>query len=254
MRQRGASVVRLPLRRLDVGGEPTYRRLAAFAGFVFRHATREEWDDAAALPATGGVLVVSNHTSFVDAVAMGRYLIWYGRWPRFLGKAELWTMPGIKWLARECRQIPVHRGTSRARDSLTDATAALEAGECVGIYPEGGRTQDPELWPQRHRSGAARLALSTGHPIVPMAMWGTHDVMPGRALTFPRVFPPRTIRIVMGDPVDLSDLQGRAGDPAAVAEAGRRIMAAITTLVEELRGEDAPAEVWDARKGQRVAR
>lgn len=245
---------RRPLRRVAAGGEGAYRRLAALAGFVLRHATREEWGDAAALPRTGGVLVVANHVSYLDPIAMGRYLVWNGRWPRFLGKAELWSMPLIGWLARACGQIPVQRGTARAVDALAAARAALDAGECVAIYPEGGRTRDPELWPQTHRTGAARLALATGHPVVPIALWGTQDVMPGRRLTWPRVLPPRRVRMAMGDPIALGDLAGRADDPAAVAEAGRRIMAAITTLLEGLLGEAAPTAVWDPRRGERVPR
>lgn len=245
-----ASLARRPLREVAAGGEPVFRGLGALVGFVFRHATAEEWDDAAALPASGGVLVVGNHVSYVDPLAVGRYLIWHGRWPRFLGKAELWRIPVIGWLARACRQIPVLRGTAQARDSLAAARTALDAGECVAIYPEGGRTRDPDLWPQAHRTGAARLALATGHPVIPVGVWGTQDVMPGRRLSWPRLG--CRIRVLMGQPVDLDDLVGRDDDPNAVAEAGRRIMAAITRLVEQLRGEVAPDGVWDPRQGERV--
>lgn len=238
---------------VPAGGEPTYRRLGALVGRVLSRFTREDWDDAAALPATGGVLIVSNHVSYVDPLAVGRYLIWHGRWPRFLGKADLWRIPGISALAKGCGQIPVARGTSRAKDSLAAAIAAVRAGECVAIYPEGTRTRDPELWPMLPRTGAARLALTTGAPVVPVTHWGTHDVMPGRRLSFPRVFPPRRIVIRMGQPVDLADL-GHNTDPESVHEAGRRIMAAITAGVEQLRGEPAPEGVWDGRRGVRVER
>ena len=254
MSPRTVPLPRRALEKVAIGGEPVYRGLASLVGFVFRHGTREEWGDAAALPRTGGVLVVANHVSYLDPLAMGRYLIWNGRWPRFLGKSEVWKIPVISWLARGCRQIPVQRGTIRAADALAAARAALDAGECVGIYPEGGRTRDPDLWPQTHRSGAARLALSTGNPVVPVGVWGTQDVMPGRRVTWPRVFPRQHIRLVMGPPVPLDDLMGRANDPRAVAEAGHRIMAAITALVEELRGESAPEGVWDPRRGERVPR
>lgn len=251
VRRREPDLVRRPLGRVAKGGEPVYRGLAALVGLAFRHGTREEWGDATALPAGGGVLVVANHVSYVDPLAMGRYLIWNGRWPRFLGKSELWKLPVVGWLATECRQIPVVRGTVQARDSLAAARTALDAGECVAIYPEGGRTRDPDLWPQTHRSGAARLALATGHPVVPVGLWGTQDVMPGRRLTWPRVVPAQQISMAMGDPIDLSDLMGRE-DAAAIAEAGHRIMAAITRLVEELRAEQAPTGVWNPRVGARV--
>lgn len=252
------SVTQLDLSRrrlgavVPAGGEPMFRRLAAFMGFGFRHGTRESWDDAEALPSSGGVLVVANHISLVDPVAVCRYLIWHGRWPRFLGKEVLWRTPIVGALARGCSQIPVVRGTAQAKDSLLAAIRAVEAGECVVIYPEGTRTKDPDLWPMRPRTGAARLALDTGAPVIPIAHWGTEAIMPGRRLTFPRVIPRRPIRIIMGKPVDLDDLRGQSSDPAAVREAGRRIMAAITALVAELRGVDAPDGVWDSRRGVRI--
>ena len=217
------------------GDDRTFRRLAAFAGAVMRLVSREEWDAASQLPTTGGVLVVSNHVTYVDAVALGRYLIWSGRWPRYLGKSTLWRMPVIGFLARHCHQIPVERGTDRAKDALGPARVALEAGECVAIFPEGGRTRDPDFMPMGARTGAARLALATGVPVVPTAHWGTHDIMPPRRLTVPRLWARHRVRVVMGDPVDLSDLVGRHDDQAAVREASDRIMDAVTALVIDLR-------------------
>ena len=123
-----------------------------------------------------------------------------------------------------------------------------------GNHPEGGRTHDPQLWPQRGRTGVARLALATHAPVIPVAQWGTHRVMPGRKLTFPRLRPKQTVTVVAGAPVDLSDLYGRADDPEAMRIATDRIMAAVTALVEGLRGELAPADVWDHKLGQRVPR
>ncbi len=234
------------------GGEPAYRKLGHLLRVVMRGGTKEVWDDAAALPATGGVLVVSNHVSVLDPIAVGRYLIWAGRWPRFLGKKEIWDVPALGQLARACKQIPVHRGTSAAKDSLAAAKEALNAGECIVIYPEGTRTRDPELWPMAPRTGAARLALATGVPVIPVAHWGTHEVMPGRKLTIPRIFPKRTVHVVMGEPVDLSDLLAKPDDLRSIADASRRIMAAVTALVEQLRGESAPAGVWNAKQGRRV--
>lgn len=243
-----------PLRTPSAPGDgPVYRRLAAFAGVVLRATSREVWDDAAALPATGGMLLVSNHVSYADVLAVGRYVIWSGRWPRYLGKAELWSTPVVGWFARKCGQIPVLRNTAQARDALAPAQAALERGECVGIYPEGGRTRDPDLWPMTARTGVARLALSTGVPVIPTANWGTHLIMPGRRLTWPRLWPRKTIRVVMGDPVPLSDLYGRT-DVEAMRIATDRIMDAVTTLLEGLRGETRPAGVWDPRKGERVTK
>lgn len=230
-----------------------YRGLASFAGLVMRSFTREEWGDAAALPATGGVIVVANHVSYVDPIAVARFVIWHGRWPRLLGKAELWNVPVVGWLARGCRQIPVQRGTAKAIDALGAAKDALSRGECIMLYPEGGRTRDPDLWPMSPRTGAARLALATGVPVIPMASWGTHLVMPGRRLTWPRVFPRQHVRVVMGEPVDLSRWAGQARDLVAIRAASNKIMEAVAELVVELRGEPAPEGRWDSRAGKRVA-
>lgn len=217
------------------GDDPTYHRLAAFAGWVMKVISREEWDAASQLPATGGVLIVSNHVTYVDPVALGKYLIWSGRWPRYLGKASLWRVPIVGFLARHCHQIPVQRGTDRAKDALVHARVALEQGECVAIFPEGGRTRDPGFLPMRGRTGAARLALATGVPVLPTAHWGTHEIMPPRRFAIPRLWARSRIRVIMGDPVDLSDLAGRDDDPESVREASDRIMAAVTALVHDLR-------------------
>ncbi|MFT4109646.1 lysophospholipid acyltransferase family protein [Propionicimonas sp.] len=233
--------------------QPTYRRLARVAGWLLRRLTDQDWDDAANLPRSGGVIVVSNHISNFDPPALCHYLVWHGRWPRALGKSDLWKLPVIGWLARATGQIPVERGTDRARDALVHAREALEAGELVVIYPEGTITADPDTWPMTARPGTARLALDTGYPVVPVGQWGANLVMPGKKPVWPRFRPRRTMAFRTGAPVDLADLAG-SDDPQAVAEAGTRIMAAITALVAEIRGEQPPDDVYDIRVGRRVPR
>nr|WP_300151153.1 lysophospholipid acyltransferase family protein [Propionicimonas sp.] len=245
---------RVPLRVANpTSVQPAYRRMARFGGWLLRVLTDQDWDDAARLPRTGGVIVVSNHISNFDPPALAHYLIWHGRWPRALGKSDLWKVPVIGWLARRTGQIPVERGTERASDALVHAREALDAGECIVIYPEGTITADPDTWPMTARPGAARLALSTGCPVVPVGQWGANFVMPGKKPVWPRFRPRRTMRFRTGAPVDLSDLDGRQ-DAEAVAAAGARITAAITELVAQLRGIDAPADVYDIRVGRRVER
>jgi len=120
------------------------------------------------------------------------------------------------------------------------------------IYPEGTITADPDTWPMTARPGAARLALQTGYPVVPLGQWGANDVMPGKKPVWPRFRPRRTMVFRMGDPVRLDDLD--ASDGEAVRIAGARIIAALTGLVSEIRGIDAPADVYDIRVGHRVPR
>lgn len=219
------------------GDSNVYRRLAQVCGAAFRATMNEVWDDAAALPTTGGCIVVANHVTNLDTLMLGRYLIWSGRWPRYLGKAELWKVPGIGWLGRQCGQIPVLRGTDKAADSLAVARQALTDGQCVAIFPEGHRTTSPDHLPgPKGHTGAARLALATGVPVIPVAHWGTHEVFPRKGFTLPRLWPRKTVELRMGEPVDLSDLTD-ASDVEQVREATRRIMDAITALAVELKAE-----------------
>ena len=113
------------------------------------------------------------------------------------------------------------------------------------MYPEGTLTRDPGLWPMRGKSGAVRLALTGRIPLIPMAHWGTQAIM-GRYQKGLSLWPPRKrVDVLIGDPVDLSDLYDRASESAAIAEANERLMAAITALLEDLRGETAPATRWN---------
>jgi 1-acyl-sn-glycerol-3-phosphate acyltransferase len=121
----------------------------------------------------------------------------------------------------------------------------------VVIYPEGTLTRDPDLWPMRGKTGAVRSALQAGIPIIPAAHWGTQHVMPRYAKKI-SLFPRKTIYITFGDPVDLSAFAGRGLDSKTLAEATDVVMQAITALVEELRGEKAPASRWDPAKNNQT--
>ncbi len=102
----------------------------------------------------------------------------------------------------------------------------------------------------RGKSGAVRLALTAGAPLIPVAHWGTQKILPryGKRIS---LFPRKDVRIRFGDPVDLSAFEGRTLDTAALGEATELLMDAITALLAELRDETPPAERWNpARKGQ----
>jgi 1-acyl-sn-glycerol-3-phosphate acyltransferase len=126
----------------------------------------------------------------------------------------------------------------------------IDEGLALVIYPEGTLTRDPDLWPMRGKSGAVRIALETGVPLIPAAHWGAQKILPrwGKRIS---LFPRKTVDIVIGEPLDLSRWQGKQLDAPALAEATLFVMQAITGLVEGLRGETAPAERWDpAAHGQ----
>src|SRR5690606_6686758 len=144
-------------------------------------------------------------------------------------------------------QIPVYRGTAAAGDSLVAAVEALEAGDCVAVLPEGTLTREPDMWPMVAKTGVARLALTSRAPVVPVAQGGAHRIL-GRYRKLLRPFPPKPVAVHAGAPVDLSDLYDRPVDAATLRIATDRVMDAVTALLEEIRGEQAPAERFDMRK------
>src|SRR6185312_9882305 len=112
-------------------------------------------------------------------------------------------------------------------------------GETVIFYPEGTMTKDPDLWPMAGRTGAARIALRTGVPVIPVAQWGAQEVFAPYS-TKPKFFPRKTLKVVAGPALDLSRWEERKRDRAAEQEVTEFIMDEITRLLEGLRGEQAP--------------
>ena len=207
------------------------------------------------LPRTGPFILAPNHYSEIDPIAMGAAVWHLGRLPRFMAKASLFKVPVFGALLRATGQIPVEREGSSARaaaatgNPMGAAGALIEREAGVIVYPEGTLTRDPDLWPMRGKSGAVRLALESGIPLIPVAHWGTQELMPryGKSI---RPFPRKTIRVSVGEPLDLSRFSGRTVDQKTVTEATKLLMDAITALLEELRGEQAPPERWDPSKHQ----
>lgn len=213
---------------------------------VLLTVTRRDWTDGEKIPAQGGCVVAVNHISHVDPLTLAHLLYDHGRLVRYLAKDGLFRVPLVGAVIRDAGQIPVSRLTATASKAYDAAVAAVERGECIGVYPEGTITRDPDGWPMRGKTGAARIALSTGCPVVPIGQWGAQEVLPAYTAR-PHVVPPRTVHYKVGDPVPLDDLRGQPQTAAVLREASDRIMASITALVEDLRGEQAPAERFDPR-------
>jgi 1-acyl-sn-glycerol-3-phosphate acyltransferase len=212
---------------------------------IMRPLTKRDWRYQAKVPQTGGVIFVANHISNADPLAVGQFLAYSGRWPRFLAKASVFEIPVIGRVIVASGQIPVQRDSTHSKDALIAAARAIEQGRALVIYPEGTITRDPDLWPMRGKTGAARLAFTTGCPVVPIGQWGAQELMPGRTPRFPRLFPRKTMRIAAGDPVSLDDLLQKPVTVATLDEATTRIMDAITVLVAELREATPPTHRHD---------
>lgn len=223
-----------------------YRGAAAVLRPLLNLVVRRDWRGAEHLPATGGFIAAANHVTNLDPLVFAHFLYNHGAAPRFLAKHSLFEVPVLGTLLRASGQIPVRRDTVSASTALTPAQQNLEAGLCMGIFPEGTFTRDPDLWPMTARTGAARLALVSRVPVIPVAQWGAQDVL-GRYAKVPRLLPRKTVRVEAGPPVELSDLYDRPTDPAALREATERIMATLTAMIGEIRGEEPPQHTYDMR-------
>ena len=219
----------------------SYRFVVGILWPIMRFVVRWEFTGTERLTqAEGGIIVAPNHTSWFDPPVVAFALWEADRPPRFLGKEAVFRVPVFGRLITNAGQIPVYRETTEARTAMRDALSAVERGECVVVYPEGTITRDPALWPMSPKTGAVRLALSSGTPLFPLVQWGSHEVMRPYRKEF-RFLPRKTVRIVVGEPVDLSDLVDQGIDARTLALAGDRLMDAITAIEAEIRQEAPPA-------------
>ncbi|MFE6970888.1 lysophospholipid acyltransferase family protein [Isoptericola sp. NPDC057653] len=235
----------MPIARPDSRG---YRAVARIVRPLLFSMVRYDWDGGEEnLPRDGGFIAAANHVTEFDALTLAHYLFDKGFEPRILAKRGLFTAPVVGSVLRATRMIPVDRGTAAAAGSLEDAGAQLGHGACVAILPEGTLTRDPDLWPMEAKTGLARMALASRLPVVPVAQWGAHKILPryGRLL---RPWPRKRVTIVAGPPVDLSDLYDRPLDTQVLREATNRVMDAIAVQLGEIRGETPPAVRFDLRK------
>ena len=141
-------------------------------------------------------------------------------------------------------QVPVERESKAAGEALVHAVELLKAGHLIGVYPEGTLTRDLDHWPMIAKTGLARLAIVSKAPVIPIAQWGSQIVMPtyGKKI---KLFPRTKIMMQAGPPLDFSQWYGKEDDPQALAEATAYAMRAITDLLEPMRGEKRPVEIFD---------
>ena len=198
-----------------LGTNKTFKYAAAILIPILKALTKREWRGAENLPKTGPVIVISNHLSYADALVFAHFLYSNGRAVRYLGKDSVFKIPILGKIISSSGQIPVARESDKASHALDSALGLLEAGHCVGIYPEGTLTRDANLWPMVAKTGIARLAIISKAPVI------------------------------AGSALDFSKWYGKEEDQAALVEATAYAMAGITKLLEQIRGESAPDEIFD---------
>lgn len=183
------------------------------------------------IPKEGPALLAFNHIAFLDPFAAAYVVDRSRRKVRFLAKSELFEDKRIAWILKGAGQIEVRRGTKDAPQALDHAVDALRRGEVVVVFPEGTITTDPELNPMEAKSGIARMALESGVPIIPCALWGTANVWPKGYRK--HMWPPRQdILVSIGEPVTY---EGDHNSHAEWKRVGSDVMDRISVLLAGLR-------------------
>jgi 1-acyl-sn-glycerol-3-phosphate acyltransferase len=226
-----------------------YRLAAVIAKPPLVLLFKRDWRGMENVPGEGGFITAVNHNSYLDPLSYAHFQYNTGRVPRFLAKAALFKPAFVGSILRGTGQIPVYRESTDAANAFRAAIDAINSGECVAFYPEGTLTRDPGLWPMVGKTGVARVALMTKAPVIPVAQWGANEAMPPYAEEKKiRLFPRKTLKVMAGTPVDLSEFYGQEPTADVLRDATDVIMAAISDLLADLRGEPAPGERYDPRK------
>jgi 1-acyl-sn-glycerol-3-phosphate acyltransferase len=205
---------------------------------------KRDWRGRQNVPREGAVIVVANHYTFFDPLSIGHFLVRAGRTPRFLAKAGVFKNKYLGRLFRSAGQIPVYRDSRDAMLAIRDAIKAIERGEVIIVYPEGTMTKDPNLWPMVGKTGAARIALRTGAPVLPIAQWGAQDVLAPYSKKF-NFFPRKTLRVTAGEPIDLRAKFGKEINADSLQKSTEYLMDVITGMLAEIRDEQPPAVRFD---------
>jgi len=218
-----------------------------------RMMMRLDWHGQEHFPRDGAMLLAANHLSYMDIFAISLFADSAHRYPVFLAKSSLFDIPVIGAIITRLGQLPVYRGQTDAALVLREAELVARSGACVIFYPEATVTRDPEKWPMVSKTGIARLALETGAPVVPVAHWGAERILPYGSF-LPRFLPRKTVRVLAGPPVDLSEFAGQPLTSQVLRAATEKIMKDVTALVGELRGETPPDEPFHPAVARRKMR
>src|SRR3990170_3081820 len=178
------------------------------------------------VPKKGAAIIAANHVSFLDSFFIP--LVIKRRKMTYLAKADYFKSWKTSWFFKSVGQISCEReGGSKSQQSLEIALDVLKGGHLLGIYPEGTRSPDGNLY--RGRTGVARLALTAGVPVVPVGLIGTDEVMP-KAAKIPRLTGRLPVRVRFGKPLDFSRYAGQETDRMVLRSVTDEIMFEIMQL------------------------
>ncbi len=198
------------------------------------------------LPEEGPYVLAPNHYSEFDPIVIAVATWRLGRAPRFMAKESLFRVPVVGAVLKGLGMIPVSRttSTSAAGQAISQAAELVADGRGVIVYPEGSLTREPDLWPMRGKSGAVRVAAAGDIPIIPVATWGVQSILPryGKFSAWPLR---KRIRVRFGPRVELPFEPGVTPSPTQLVAGTDAVMARISGLLGELRGETPPAERWN---------
>ncbi|MET7641671.1 lysophospholipid acyltransferase family protein [Streptomyces sp. NPDC005438] len=210
---------------------------------------KRDWRGTEHIPADGGFIAVVNHNSYLDPLSYAHFQYNSGRLPRFLAKVSLFDKGFVGTMMRRTGQIPVYRESADAAGAFRAAVEAVHRGQCVTFYPEGTLTRDPDMWPMEGKTGAARVALLTRAPVIPIAQWGANLAMPPYAKSKRlRLFPRKTLTVQAGPPVDLSAYEGCEPTVEVLREVTDTLMDAITEQLAQIREERPPERRFSPRR------
>jgi 1-acyl-sn-glycerol-3-phosphate acyltransferase len=205
----------------------------AVVGFFSRVLFRLRVEGADRVPSSGSGLVAGNHVSALDGVALALATGSRGRrMTRFLVAAEFFRKLWCGWALRLYRQIPIRRG-ERDQGALDAAIETIRGGALAGIFPEGTVNPEPGAGLMRGRKGAARIALATDAPVVPVGIWGTQARWPKLGLHLRRPWRP-VVAISYGEPIPPKGDAGSAADVQAFADVITDAIAAQAERAREL--------------------
>src|SRR3954470_23689541 len=197
----GNGLPKIPVVNMDI-----QRLVLSFTHPLFIPYAKFDIDGLENIPAEGPAIIVGNHRSYFDPMAVAVAIAGTERTVRFLGKKEVFAAPVIGQLAAAMGGIRVDRGTG-SDEPLKAAVEALQRGEMVAIMPQGTIPRGPAFFDPvlKGRWGAARLAAMSRAPVIPIGLWGTEKVWP-RSARLPNVLnvvDPPEVRVRVGAPVVL---------------------------------------------------